>query len=111
MHLLIILLQQLLGMLPSSKQVPQPEVVRNGGASPNSGEPDACGRIAPSLCGWMTPFKQLHSVAGPISLVWTRFRTAGELFVRVSEVLRDIGVAQMRAGRPFEGPRRREPRT
>jgi hypothetical protein len=108
MHLLIILLQQLLGMLPSSKQVPQPEVVRKGSASPNSGEPDACGRIAPSLCGWMTPFKQLHSVAGPISLVWTRFRTAGELFILVPEALWNIGIAQMRAGRPL---RRRRPRS
>ncbi|HWB12340.1 MAG TPA: hypothetical protein VG826_24150 [Pirellulales bacterium] len=57
MHLLIILLQQLLGMLPGSKKVPQPEVVRNGSANPSAGEPDACGRIAPSLCGWMTPFE------------------------------------------------------
>ena len=30
MHLLIILLQQLLGMLPGSKQVPQAEVVTGG---------------------------------------------------------------------------------
>jgi hypothetical protein len=56
MHLLIILLQQLLGMLPGSKKVPQPEVVRKSSA-PNAGEPDACGRIAPSLSGWMTPFE------------------------------------------------------
>ncbi|HEX7380220.1 MAG TPA: hypothetical protein VF278_24095 [Pirellulales bacterium] len=49
MHLLIILLQQLLGMLPSSKQVPQPEVVRNGGGS-NSGDSDAYG--GPDACGY-----------------------------------------------------------
>lgn len=49
MHLLIILLQQLLGMLPSSKQVPQPEVVRNGGGS-NGGESDAYG--SPDACGY-----------------------------------------------------------
>ena len=59
MHLLIILLQQLLGMLPGSKKVPQPEVVRKSSANPNAGEPDACGRIAPSLCGWMTPFERV----------------------------------------------------
>ncbi len=63
MHLLIILLQQLLGMLPGSKKVPQPEVVRKGSATPNAGEPDACGRIAPSLCGWMTPFAGFLCVA------------------------------------------------
>lgn len=64
MHLLIILLQQLLGMLPGSKQVPQAEVVRNGGANPNSGEPDACGRIDLPLGGWMTPFETLCDAAG-----------------------------------------------
>jgi len=60
MHLLIILLQQLLGMLPGSKTVPQAEVVRNGGANPNSGEPDACGGIAMPHCGWMTPFEAFY---------------------------------------------------
>ena len=63
MHLLIILLQQLLGMLPGSKQVPQAEVVRNGGANPNSGEPDACGRIDLPLGGWMTPFETFYGAA------------------------------------------------
>jgi hypothetical protein len=81
MHLLIILLQQLLGMLPGSKKVPQPEVVRKTGtnpktgANPNPGEPDACGRIAPPLSGWMTPFEALHCVADRRSaLVRVRWR-------------------------------------
>jgi hypothetical protein len=62
MHLLIILLQQLLGMLPGAKQVPQPEVVRKGSPSSNSAEPDAYGRVVPTLDGWMTPFKVFQSV-------------------------------------------------
>lgn len=57
MHLLIILLQQLLGMLPS-KKVPQPEVVRSGNPASGSAtagpEPDAFARLRP-LTSWMTP--------------------------------------------------------
>ncbi len=46
MHLLIIILQQLLGMLPSSKQAPQAEVVRRERPQPKGSEPDACLRRA-----------------------------------------------------------------
>lgn len=57
MHLLIILLQQLLGMLPS-KKVPQPEVVRSGnpasGSTSAGPEPDAFALLRP-LTSWMTP--------------------------------------------------------
>src|SRR5487761_570206 len=54
MHLLIVLLQQLLGMLPGAKKVLQPEVVRQGTPSPTGSEPDACLRLARSNQGWMT---------------------------------------------------------
>lgn len=80
MHLLIILLQQLLGMLPSSKQVPQPEVVRKGSA-PNSGEPDACGRVVVPLGGWMTPFRRLHFVAQPTLSAATPIRAAADILL------------------------------
>lgn len=108
MHLLIILLQQLLGMLPGSKKVPQPEVVRKGSANPNAGEPDACGRIAPSLCGWMTPFESFldwelalslrHAVGGRLSPALCC--VAGRPFVlaaRVRMSVWDIRVAALRA--------------
>jgi hypothetical protein len=97
MHLLIILLQQLLGMLPSSKQVPQPEVVRKGSASPNSGEPDACGRIALPLCGWMTPFKPLHIAAGQLSTAWSGRRIASASPVFGPETIWHFGIAALRA--------------
>jgi hypothetical protein len=100
MHLLIILLQQLLGMLPSSKQVPQPEVVRNGGASPNPGEPDACGRIALPLCGWMTPFKPLHIVAGLSLIEWAGRLAKPGRSVFAPAFVRQIGRAALRARRP-----------
>ena len=54
MHLLIVLLQQLLGMLPGAKKVLQPEVVRQGTPNPTGSEPDACLRLARSNQGWMT---------------------------------------------------------
>lgn len=54
MHLLIVLLQQLLGMLPGSKKALQPEAVRKGNPNPAGSEPDACQRVAPSNQGWMT---------------------------------------------------------
>jgi hypothetical protein len=77
MHLLIILLQQLLGMLPGSKKVPQPEVVHKGSANPNVGEPDACGRIDLPLGGWMTPFEALKFAAGrPLAPAFVRWRVS-----------------------------------
>jgi hypothetical protein len=100
MHLLIILLQQLLGMLPSSKQVPQPEVVRNGSASPNSGEPDACGRIALPLYGWMTPFNPLHIVAGLHLTAWAGRLAVPGRSVYPPGVLRQVGRAALRARGP-----------
>lgn len=54
MHLLIVLLQQLLGMLPSAKKVLQPEAVRQGTPKPTGSEPDACSRIARSTQSWDT---------------------------------------------------------
>ena len=54
MHLLIIILQQLLGMLPSSKQAPQAEVVRRERPQPKSSEADACLRLARPITGWMS---------------------------------------------------------
>ena len=42
MHLLIIILQQLLGMLPSSKQATQAEVVRRERPQPKGADGDAC---------------------------------------------------------------------
>lgn len=54
MHLLLILLQQLLGMLPSSKQAPQGEVVRTRQPNESRSEPDAFGRLGLSQGGWMT---------------------------------------------------------
>jgi hypothetical protein len=41
MHLLVILLQQLLGMLPSKQPVPQAEVVRPRSAEPRNSDPAA----------------------------------------------------------------------
>jgi hypothetical protein len=54
MHLLLVLLQQLLGMLPSSKQAPQGEVVRNRQPNESRSEPDAFERLGLSQGGWMT---------------------------------------------------------
>lgn len=105
MHLLIILLQQLLGMLPSSKQVPQPEVVRNGG-NPNNGEADAfrsdaCQSIALPFCGWLTPFRRLHLVAQPMFSVAASCRAADEDSPRCRKSIRprtrSTGARVMRA--------------
>ena len=54
MHLLLVLLQQLLGMLPSAKQAPQGEVVRTRQPNESRSEPDACQRRGLSVDGWMT---------------------------------------------------------
>lgn len=54
MHLLLILLQQLLGMLPSAKQAPQGEVVRTRQPNESRSEPDAYRRLGLSQGGWMT---------------------------------------------------------
>lgn len=54
MHLLLILLQQLLGMLPSAKQAPQGEVVRTRQPNESRSEPDAFRRLGLSQDGWMT---------------------------------------------------------
>ena len=54
MHLLIILLQQLLGMLPGSKKAPQAEVVRTRQPNSSSSESDAFQRLGVSQDGWMT---------------------------------------------------------
>jgi len=54
MHLLLILLQQLLGMLPNSKQAPQGEVVRKRQPNDTRSEPDAFARLGLSQDGWMT---------------------------------------------------------
>jgi len=95
MHLLIILLQQLLGMLPGSKQVPQAEVVTGGSATPNSGEPDACLRIAMPLCGWMTPFEAYQFVPGRQKLAaCARWRLG---------IPGRLSIAAMRARRPWSG--------
>ena len=58
MHLLIVLLQQLLGMLPGAKKALQPEVVRKGNPPPTGSEPDACRGVAASNQGWMTTICQ-----------------------------------------------------
>ena len=93
MHLLIILLQQLLGMLPGSKQVPQAEVVAGGSAKPSSGEPDACLRIAMPLCGWMTPFETYQFVPGrPQAAACARWRP---------DMLWRLSIAALRARRPW----------
>ena len=57
MHLLIILLQQLLGMLPSSKKAPQGEVVRTRQPNSSAAETDACQGQSISNDGWMTIFR------------------------------------------------------
>jgi len=62
MHLLIIILQQLLGMLPSSKQAPQAEVVRRERPQPNGSEADACLRLAPPIAGWMSVLTVLEGL-------------------------------------------------
>jgi len=62
MHLLIIILQQLLGMLPSSKQATQPEVVRRERPQPNGSEPDACLRLARPIIGWMSVLTVLEGI-------------------------------------------------
>jgi len=62
MHLLIIILQQLLGMLPSSKQAPQAEVVRRERPQPNGSEGDACLRLAPPKNGWMSVLTVLEGL-------------------------------------------------
>ena len=93
MHLLIILLQQLLGMLPGSKQVPQAEVVTGGSAKPNAGEPDACLRIAMPLCGWMTPFEAYQFVPSvPNTGACARWRLG---------IVRRLSIAALRACRPW----------
>lgn len=80
MHLLIILLQQLLGMLPS-KKVPQPEVVRSGnpaaGSAPTGPEPDACARLRPPQTSWMTPCLNVFWLAvftSPSATRWSMVR-------------------------------------
>ena len=91
MHLLLILLQQLLGMLPSAKQAPQGEVVRTRQPNETRSEPDAYRRLGLSKDGWMTTLPgclcaedrpptagadgRLSDSAAPFSLL--RFRAAG----------------------------------
>jgi hypothetical protein len=117
MHLLIILLQQLLGMLPGSKKVPQPEVVRKSSANPNAGEPDACGRIVPSLCGWMTPFERFLSLdsccANGPRLTLAACSAAGRPlgpFARVRMSIWGISVAALRAHPSSPAASQRRPR-
>jgi hypothetical protein len=68
MHLLIILLQQLLGMLPG-KKVPQPEVARSGnpatGSAPAGPEADAFARLRPPPASWMTPYLNVFRFVVP----------------------------------------------
>lgn len=64
MHLLIILLQQLLGMLPSSKKAPQGEVVRTRQPNSSAAETDACQRQSISNDGWMTIFRGYDESGG-----------------------------------------------
>jgi hypothetical protein len=45
MHLLVIILQQLLGMLKSKKPAAEPEVVRPRHPEPRGSEPKACQRM------------------------------------------------------------------
>jgi hypothetical protein len=65
MHLLIILLQQLLGMLPGSKKAPQAEVVRTRQPSSSSSESDAFQRLGVSQDGWMTILRRHEGADGP----------------------------------------------
>ena len=94
MHLLIILLQQLLGMLPGAKQVPQPEVVRKGSPSSNSAEPDAYGRVVPTLDGWMTPF-EVSPFIGSRSRAVAAARRIGIAALRACGPTRALGALQI----------------
>lgn len=90
MHLLIVLLQQLLGMLPGAKKALQPEAVRKGNPNPAGSEPDACQRVAPSNQIWMTSICQELSVF---------FRRPLRLTLR-----RAVAMAGLRAGRGSPRP-------
>ena len=78
MHLLIIILQQLLGMLPSSKQAPQVEVVRRERPQPNGSEGDACLRVALPTTGWMSVLTVLEGLRQrpPLAVTLRRNRPA-----------------------------------
>jgi len=83
MHLLIIILQQLLGMLPSSKQAPQAEVVRRERPQrerpqANGSEGDACLRLASPITGWMSVLTVLEGLRHrpPYAVVLRRNRSA-----------------------------------
>jgi hypothetical protein len=56
MHLLIIILQQLLGLLPSSegKKAPQVELARPPRQSPHGSDPSPCLGLLLPPAGWMT---------------------------------------------------------
>jgi hypothetical protein len=58
MHLLIIILQQLLGMLPSGKseKAPQTETVRPQGQAPRGYDRSACVGLPIPMGGWMTGY-------------------------------------------------------
>lgn len=45
MHLLVIILQQLLGLLRAKQKAPQPEVVRRDDRASNAPQADACQRL------------------------------------------------------------------
>lgn len=77
MHLLIVLLQQLLGMLPSAKKVLQPEVVRKGTPKPTGSEPDAYSGVARSGQSWMTTICQALSVFLESPASFRRHRPTG----------------------------------
>ncbi len=80
MHLLIILLQQLLGMFPSSKKAPQAEVVRTRQPNSSAAQTDACQRQSVSKESWMTIFRGYEEAGGrpPSAFAIRRRRSCGE---------------------------------
>jgi hypothetical protein len=80
MHLLIIILQQLLGMLPSGKseKAPQTEVVRPQGQAPRGCDGSACVGLPIPMGGWMTG----HSLMAWLTKVAPDARNAAGYVVR-----------------------------
>jgi hypothetical protein len=75
MHLLVILLQQLLGMLPSKQPVPQAEVVRPRSAEPRNSDSASFGGYEDAWGYWtILPMLEAQEIRAPWGAEFHRWR-------------------------------------
>ena len=101
MHLLVILLQQLLGMLPSKQPVPQAEVVRPRSAEPrNSDSASFVGYEGAWGCWTILPMLEAQEIRAPWGAEFHRWRKPAGTVLQVAT---SQGVVPKSTGRQVPG--------